>query len=63
MATTVTQSEVLAKRARASTHIPAARTMLTDAKTPLSVYANLAIGPRSFLFESLEGVSAGVAIL
>ena len=31
------------------------RTVLADAKTPLSAYAKLAQGPRSFLFESVEG--------
>ena len=31
------------------------RTVLADAETPLSAYAKLAQGPRSFLFESVEG--------
>ncbi len=32
-----------------------ARTILADTETPLSAYAKLAQGPRSFLFESVEG--------
>ena len=55
MATTVTQSEFSAKRAEGFNHIPVARTVLADAETPLSAYAKLAQGPRSFLFESVEG--------
>ena len=55
MATTVTQSEFSAKRAEGFNRIPLARTVLADAETPLSAYAKLAQGPRSFLFESVEG--------
>ena len=61
VATTVTQSEFSAKRAEGFNHIPVARTVLADAETPLPAYAKLAQGSRSFLFESAEGSSAGVA--
>jgi len=55
VATTVTRSEFSAKRAQGFNRIPLARTVLADAETPLSAYAKLAQGPRSFLFESVEG--------
>ena len=55
MATTLTQSEFSAKRTEGFNRIPLARTVLADAETPLSAYAKLAQGPRSFLFESVEG--------
>jgi len=55
VATTVTQSEFSAKRAEGFNRIPLARTVLADAETPRSAYAKLAQGPRSFLFESVEG--------
>ena len=55
MATTVTRSEFSAKRAQGFNRIPLARTVLADAETPLSAYSKLAQGPRSFLFESVEG--------
>ncbi|EED36514.1 anthranilate synthase component I [Luminiphilus syltensis NOR5-1B] len=37
------------------THIPVARTILADMETPLSAYRKLAQGPKSFLFESVQG--------
>ena len=55
MATIVTQSEFSAKKAEGFNRIPVSRTVLADAETPLSAYAKLAQGPRSFLFESVEG--------
>ena len=55
MATTVTQAEFLAKRTEGFNRIPVSRTVLADVETPLSAYAKLAQGPRSFLFESVEG--------
>jgi len=35
--------------------IPVSRTLLADTETPLSTYNKLARGPRSFLFESVQG--------
>ncbi|NDH41470.1 MAG: anthranilate synthase component I, partial [Gammaproteobacteria bacterium] len=35
--------------------IPVSRTLLADTETPLSTYNKLAKGPRSFLFESVQG--------
>ena len=55
MATTLTQNDFLARQAEGFNRIPVARTVLADAETPLSAYAKLAQGPRSFLFESVEG--------
>mgnify|MGYP001258898568 CR=1 FL=1 len=55
MAITVTQSEFSEKKAEGFNRIPVARTVLADAETPLSAYAKLAQGARSFLFESVEG--------
>jgi len=55
VATTVTQAEFLAKRTEGFNRIPVSRTVLADVETPLSAYAKLAQGPRSFLFESVEG--------
>ena len=55
MATTVTQAEFSAKQTEGFNRIPVSRTVLADAETPLSAYAKLAQGPRSFLFESVEG--------
>ena len=55
MATTVTQAEFSAKQTKGFNRIPVSRTVLADAETPLSAYAKLAQGPRSFLFESVEG--------
>jgi len=55
VATTVTQSEFSAKRAEGFNRIPLARTMLPDVETSLFGCAKLAPGPRSFLFESVEG--------
>ena len=60
MATNVTQSEFSTERAEGFNRIPLARTVLADAETPLSAYAKLGQGPRSILFKSLEGASAGV---
>ena len=54
MATTVTQAEFSAKQTKGFNRIPVSRTVLADAETPLSAYAKLAKGPRSFLFESVE---------
>ena len=55
MATTVTQAEFSARQTEGFNRIPVSRTVLADAETPLSAYAKLAQGPRSFLFESVEG--------
>ena len=55
MATTVTQAEFSAKQTKGFNRIPVSRTVLADTETPLSAYAKLAQGPRSFLFESVEG--------
>ena len=55
MAITLTQSEFSARQAEGFNRIPVARTVLADAETPLSAYAKLAQGARSFLFESVEG--------
>ena len=55
MATTVTQAAFSARQTEGFNRIPVWRTVLADAETPLSAYAKLAQGPRSFLFESVEG--------
>ena len=60
MSTNVTQSEFSTERAEGFNRIPLARTVLADAETPLSAYAKLGQGPRSFLFESVGGASAGI---
>jgi len=49
VATNVTQSEFSTERAEGFNRIPLARTVLADAETPLSAYAKLGQGPRSFL--------------
>ena len=35
--------------------IPITRQVLADLETPLSVYLKLALGPNSYLFESVQG--------
>jgi len=52
---TITHAEFLALGDEGFNRVPVARTILADAETPLSAYAKLAQGPRSFLFESVEG--------
>jgi anthranilate synthase component 1 len=51
----LTHAEFLQQQAAGYNRIPVARTILADTDTPLSAYAKLAQGPRSFLFESVEG--------
>lgn len=55
MTIAITQSAFLERKAEGFNRIPVARTVLADTETPLSAYAKLAQGPRSFLFESVEG--------
>jgi anthranilate synthase component 1 len=55
VATTLTQHEFSVRQAEGFNRIPVARTLLADTDTPLSAYAKLAQGPRSFMFESVEG--------
>jgi anthranilate synthase component 1 len=52
---TITQTVFSQRQAEGFNRIPVARTILADTETPLSAYAKLAQGPRSFLFESVEG--------
>ena len=55
MTLTITQTAFAERKAEGFNRIPVARTILADTETPLSAYAKLAQGPRSFLFESVEG--------
>ena len=55
MTPTITQTVFSERKAEGFNRIPVARTILADTETPLSAYAKLARGPRSFLFESVEG--------
>ena len=55
MIPTITQTVFSERKAEGFNRIPVARTVLADTETPLSAYAKLAQGPRSFLFESVEG--------
>ena len=55
MTAPLTHAEFLEQQAAGYNRIPVARTILADTDTPLSAYAKLAQGPRSFLFESVEG--------
>ena len=49
------QDQLTAWAAQGYNRVPVARTILADTETPLSVYQKLARGPRSFLFESVQG--------
>ena len=55
MTSGITPAQFAAFEADGFNRIPVARTILADTETPLSAYAKLAKGPRSFLFESVEG--------
>ena len=49
-------AEQFAKLARQEyNRIPVTREVLADLETPLSVYLKLALGPNSYLFESVQG--------
>lgn len=54
---TLTQSrdQFLAQARAGFNHVPVVREVLADLDTPLSVYAKLARGPYSYLFESVQG--------
>jgi anthranilate synthase component 1 len=49
------QNEFLALGEQGFNRIPLVREVLADLDTPLSTYLKLAVGPRSFLFESVHG--------
>jgi len=49
------RSQFLALGEQGYNRIPLVREVLADLDTPLSTYLKLAIGPRSFLFESVHG--------
>ena len=55
MTAPLSHAEFREHQAAGYNRIPVARTILADTDTPLSAYAKLAQGPRSFLFESVEG--------
>jgi anthranilate synthase component 1 len=51
----VQEDQLTVLAAQGYNRVPVARTVLADTETPLSVYQKLARGPRSFLFESVQG--------
>lgn len=54
-AITISAEEFAAFADAGFNRIPVSRTLLADTETPLSTYNKLAKGPRSFLFESVQG--------
>ena len=51
----LSESEFAALKSQGFNRIPVSRVLLADTETPLSAYNKLAGGPRSYLFESVQG--------
>ena len=51
----LSESDFAALKSQGFNRIPVSRVLLADTETPLSAYNKLAGGPRSYLFESVQG--------
>lgn len=51
----LSKSDFVALKSQGFNRIPVSRVLLADTETPLSAYNKLAGGPRSYLFESVQG--------